>query len=390
MKLQRRFWWMVFLGIGMAIALLLHRPFPTLAQSAQPVPTVPVTELRGVWLTNIDSEVLFSGRNLSRAIDRLSELNFNTLYPTVWNGGYTLYPSSVAERVVGRSLDPYPGLQGRDMLAEALEKGHRNGLAVIPWFEFGLMAPADSDIAHRHPDWITNRQDGSRIVMEGIHPRIWLNPTHPEVQQFLVDLVSEVVARYNVDGLQFDDHLGMPVELGYDPYTVQLYQQDHQGRRPPDDPFDPEWMRWRANKITGLMVKLFFAVKNRNPDCLISLSPNPKEFAYEAYLQDWFAWERQGYIDELIVQVYRSDLDRFIEVLDGQEMQLARSHIPVGIGILTGLRNRPVEIERIQEQVRTVRDRRFAGVSFFFYETLGDRDNDFRALFPRRSDRPYL
>ncbi|MGB3761518.1 MAG: family 10 glycosylhydrolase, partial [Rivularia sp. (in: cyanobacteria)] len=82
------------------------------------------TELRGVWLTNIDSDVLFSSTNLTNALTRLKELNFNVVYPAVWNWGYTLYPSRVARNVIGRSVDPEPGLQKRDMLKEAVSEGH--------------------------------------------------------------------------------------------------------------------------------------------------------------------------------------------------------------------------------------------------------------------------
>ena len=72
--------------------------------------TAPTTELRGVWLTNIDSDVLFSRRKLDQAIERLAALNFNTIYPTVWNWGYTLFPSRVAERVTGYRQGLYPDL----------------------------------------------------------------------------------------------------------------------------------------------------------------------------------------------------------------------------------------------------------------------------------------
>jgi uncharacterized lipoprotein YddW (UPF0748 family) len=347
-------------------------------------------ELRGVWLTNIDSEVLFSPQNLQQAIERLHRLNFNTLYPTVWNWGYTLYPSRVAEHATGVALDPHPGLADRDMLQEAIEEGHGLGMAVIPWVEFGLMAPADSELAARHPEWITQRQDGSQIVMEGEHPRVWLNPMHPEVQQLIVDLVTEIAINYEVDGIQFDDHFGMPVELGYDDYTVALYQQEHDGRTPPANVRDPAWMRWRADQITDLQKRVFYAIKANRPDCLVALSPNPREFSYDTYLQDWGRWEREGFMEELIIQVYRSDLDRFIDELERPELEPVRTHIPLGIGILTGLKNRPVEMSTIQEQVKTVRERGFAGVSFFFYETLGDRDRAFQILFPTPAPRPTL
>jgi uncharacterized lipoprotein YddW (UPF0748 family) len=340
-------------------------------------------------LTNIDSDVLFSRRTLTQALQRLNRLNFNTIYPTVWNWGYTLYPSPTAERVIGRTLDPHPGLQGRDILAESVNQGHGLGLAVVPWFEFGFMAPADSDLARRHPEWLTSRRDGTQVVMEGTHPRVWLNPFHPEVQQFILDLITEIAA-YDIDGLQLDDHFGLPVELGYDPYTIRLYQQENQGRRPPNNPQDPAWKRWRADKITAFMTRVFYAIKQKNPDCVVAIAPNSKDFSYDYYLQDWATWERRGFVEELIVQIYRDDLTRFVQELERPEIQLAKGHIPVGVGILTGLKNRSVDMRQITQQVQAVRDRRFAGISFFFYETLGNRDAAFRTLFPTRVLRPTV
>lgn len=367
---------------------LVGRPAPIAAQSA-PAANQP-EELRGVWLTNIDSDVLFSQENLTRAITRLSQLHFNTIYPTVWNWGYTLYPSEVAKRTLGRALYPEPGLQGRDMLAEAVRYGHRQGLSVIPWFEFGFMAPADSELARRHPTWLTQRRNGTQMVKEGKDDRVWLNPFHPEVQQFILSLVQEIVTKYEVDGIQFDDHFGLPVELGYDPYTVQLYRKEHRGKNPPTNPRDPQWVRWRANKLTEFMAQVFSAVKTRRSNCLVALSPNSQDFSYKNYLQDWFTWERRGYVEELILQVYRDNLTSFVNELVRPEVALAKAHIPVAVGILAGLKNRSVPMERIQSQVQTAREKGFAGVSFFFYETLGERDAGFQALFPAPRDRPNI
>jgi uncharacterized lipoprotein YddW (UPF0748 family) len=377
---------MVFLLMGLAIALLVR--FPTIA-SAQSGATAQPSELRGVWLTNVDSDVLFSKNSLRDAIRRLDRLNFNTVYPTVWNGGYTLYPSQVAEEAMGIALDPEPGLQDRDMLKEVIDLSHSRGLAVIPWFEFGLMAPADSELVQRHPDWVTSRQDGVKTFnVHGEDRSVWLNPVHPGVQQFLVALVTEVLEEYDIDGIQFDDHLGMPVEVGYDDYTKRLYQQEHGGRVPPNNPQDAAWMRWRANKLSELMVRISAAVRSHKPDCLISLSPNPREFAYQKYLQDWYTWQQMNLIDELVVQVYRNDRRTFLGEIDRPELRDVRGRIPVGIGILTGLSTRSVSTRDIEDQVRMTRDRRFAGVSFFFYESLGRRDAVFQALFPRPADRP--
>lgn len=385
LRMTRRLRWAGFLAVGLSLALMLRFPTAAIAQITTPPPS---GEIRGVWLTNVDSDVLFSRDNLRQAMRRLSRLNFNTVYPTVWQGGYTLYPSKVAERVTGVKVDPHPGLEKRDMLAEAVEMAHSRNLAVIPWFEFGLMAPATSELVQRHPNWILSRRDGSQTFnMHGEDVSVWLNPAHPEVEKLIVDLAVEVVDKYKVDGIQFDDHFGMPVDLGYDAYTRQLYQKER-GKLPPTNPRDPDWMQWRASKVTDLMVRIYSAVKTRKPDCIISLSPNPKDFAYQNYLQDWFTWQRLGFIDELIVQVYRSDMNRFLGELDRPELKSLRSRIPVGIGILAGLISRPVDTQKIIDQVNVTRNRQFAGVSFFFYETLNDRDGSLQTLFRSQAARP--
>ena len=375
--------------LGVAIALIANIPFFAAAQSVPPTPQI--SELRGVWLTNIDSDVLFSRAKLERAAQRLKRLNFNTIYPTIWNGGYTLYPSPVAEKAFGKSVEPIPELQGRDMLADAVEVGHANGITVIPWFEYGLMADEGSELVKQHPDWLSRRKDGSTVFVQGDkkqHRLVWLNPVRPEVRRLLVNLAAEVVSKYNVDGIQFDDHFGLPVELGYDDYTIALYQKEHNGKSPPANPKDREWVRWRTRSITNLLIEIFAAVKTTKPNCLISLSPNSKDFAYTNYLQNWSQWVRLGFVNEIVVQVYRYQLKDFLREIDQSDLKEVRRKLPVGIGILTGLRIRNVDMKQIASQVKATRDRKFHGFSFFFYETLGDRDNAFQALLPAPAPRP--
>jgi uncharacterized lipoprotein YddW (UPF0748 family) len=362
---------------------------------AQTPPKTRTTELRGVWLTNIDSDVIFSRNNIIDAVNRLDKLNFNTIYPTVWQGGYTLYPSAAAQRVFGQSIDPSPGLKDRDILKEIIAQSRQKGIAVIPWFEFGFMAPAESELATLHPDWLAQRRDGSTIWKEGEHERVWLNPFHPQVQQFILDLILEIVDNYDIDGIQFDDHFGLPVEFGYEPLTVSMYQQ--QIKSPPsEDARETFWVRWRADKINDFVGRISRAIKSRKEKCIVSLSPNPFHFALPAHLQDWFTWERRGYLDEIVLQVYRSDIKRFSAELEREEVKLAKLNIPTAIGILTGLKNNSVSLKQIQEQVQEVRKRDFAGVSFFFYESLSNwasetpeqRNYALQELFPTKMQRP--
>jgi Uncharacterized protein conserved in bacteria len=99
-----------------------------------------------------------------------------------------------------------------------------------------------------------------------------------------------------------------------------------------------------------------------------------------------------------VLQVYRSDIKRFNTELEREELILAKAHIPTAIGILTGLKNSSVSLKQIQEQVQSVRKRDFAGISFFFYESLSSwgketpeqRNAAFRTFFPTKIERPSV
>ena len=340
--------------------------------------------IKGVWLTNIDSEILFDVQSLKTAIQTLKQTGFNTIYPTVWQGGYTLYPSAVLQAAISQAQDPLPALRDRHLLQESQQLGQQQKMRVIPWVEFGFMAPADSRLARKYPQWLTRQQDGNPIWLEGkTLERVWLNPLHPEVQQFFTKLMLELVSQTDVIGLQFDDHFGYPANLGYDDFTVQLYQQEHQGQLPPPpialDPqnncvsADPQWqawVNWRSQKISKYLADLTGQLKAQKPDLIISISPNPQTFSKNCFLADWQSWEQQDLINELVLQVYRSNLAQFIQELSQPEVKTAKQHISVIVGILAGLKGRPAPLSQLQEQITWVKDKQFAGVSFFFYESL--------------------
>ena len=352
------------------------------------------TEIRGVWITNVASNVLFAPWGISRAIHQLADLQFNTLYPVVWNRGKAFYPSKTLEKITGQAIAPLFSMMhlGQDPLQEMVELSHQQEMKILPWFEYGFMVPANSKIAREHPNWLTSKQNGTQatptdtllpeveVPSKGLFAKLltsgapnqiaWLNPMHPAVQGLLLDMVEEVITQYEVDGIQFDDHFSLPAEYGYDAYTIALYQAEHSGEWPPDDPDDPDWIRWRAGKISRFVEILHARVKAKCPSCQLSLSPNPAKFAYRFYLQDWRLWVREGWIDDLVVQLYRDDLSKFDSELDKPALQEASDRIPVSIGILTGTWQNPIPFEQIQQQVALSRDRPYAGIAFFYWDTL--------------------
>ncbi|QLE58415.1 glycoside hydrolase family 10 protein [Nostoc sp. TCL26-01] len=370
----------VLVLISFVSVLLVNYLPPVVAQ-------LPRQEIRGVWMTNNDFDILKDRRKVQDATSKLRQLNFNTIYPVMWNSGYVMYPSAVARR---EGIQPFVfrGSDGHDILADIINQAHRQGLLAIPWFEFGFMAPPTSELALNHPEWLTQKRNGEETSISAAGEVVWLNPFHPQVQRFITDLVVEAVTQYDVDGIQFDDHMSLPHEFGYDRYTVDLYTRETKNP-PPANSQDPEWVNWRADKITAFMIRLNQAVKSRKPNVIFSISPNYYDFAYRFQLQDWLNWIRMDIVDELIVQVYRPNLQSFISTISRPDIQEAQRVIPTGIGVMTGLRNNPVPMQQIQSQVRATRERGL-GVAFFYYGSLWNYSSDdfqerkagFQALFP--------
>jgi len=353
-----------------------------LAAGLMPLNRLEAAPLRGVWLTNIDSAVLYDPQNLTQALERLEELGVNTLYPTVWNGGYTLYPSPTGKTWLGKPQ--LPELEGRDFLAELIPQAKARNQRVIAWFELGLMTPAEAPWLKNRRDWLTQTATGETIWLEGkTLPRVWLNPLHPEVQRLMTEILVDLATRYDLDGIQLDDHFGYPAEMGYDPLTVAQFQADHGGENPPLPPaLDPQqdcvsqnrswqaWVDWRADRLTEFTETLVKTLRRSKPGLIISVSPNPQTFSKNCFLLDWQAWQKRGLIDELALQVYRRDFGAFQRELLKPEVQRVKEEIPVLVGVLAGLKGAPMPLADLEAQVRWAQNQGFSGVSFFFYESL--------------------
>ena len=349
--------------ISLLTVVLIHSVPSVTAQ-------MPREEIRGVWVTSNDLNVFKDRAQVKDAVTKLRRLNFNTIYPVVWNSGYVMYPSNVA-----KSLDIQPfvfrGSDGHDILADIINQAHSQNLLAIPWFEFGFTTPNTGELALNKPEWLTKMRDGSTVSISAAGEVSWLNPFHPQVQKFIIDLLVELTNNYDIDGIQFDDHTSLPHQFGYDDYTVNLYKQET-GKNPPANSQDSEWVAWRANKITEFMVRLNHTIKQIKPKVIFSVSPNYYDHAYKFQLQDWLNWVRLNIVDELVMQVYRDDLESFTSKIARNEIQEVRKIIPTGIGIMAGLRTSPVPMQQITKQVRTVQKEEL-GIVFFYYETMWNR-----------------
>ncbi len=283
-------------------------------------------EVRGTWITTTGVDHIRTGANTRDVIGDLRAIGLNTVYVETWKNGYTNYPSPRLAGITG-GVDRSTFLGTRDLVQETLIEAHRNQMAHVGWFEYGFAAQfvgsggnPNNPLATymKNQGWLLQNQSGQ--YGDGTNGFAWMNPTVPEVRQFLIDITLEAVNRYDLDGIQFDDRLAWPVQFGFDATTISLYTQQT-GLPAPTSPTSTSFRNWRQAKVTEFASQLYSAVKTARPDVLVSVAPSITTFSTINYNADWPAWESQGLFDEFVPQAYRAAFDGpngFDSIIDAQ------------------------------------------------------------------------
>ena len=358
-------------------------------------------EFRGVWITNVDSRVLETDDSIVEAMDYLSSIGINVIFPVVYNKGYTLYPSKVFEGHFGVKTIQQSAFMKRDFLERIIIEAHRNGIEVIPWFEFGFSTSYSQNGGHilqRYPQWALKDNSGNLVVKNGFD---WMSGIHPEVQAYMNSLILEVIDTYDVDGIQGDDRLpAMPVEGGYEEHTIELYKTEHNGDEPPAANSNALWKKWRADKLTEYLSTLRDSVKSRDENLILSSSPTPFYWGYDAYLQDSKTWAREGLVDNLIPQLYQKNISDFKYALTAIGTVKSQNTDIFFSGLLAKLGSYVASPDFMAEMIHENRKRNISGECFFFYEALRANNNELgeflktayyseEALLPYRKGKRY-
>lgn len=350
-------------------------------------PAAPATAdepVRGVWLASVGSQAMLSREGLREVVASCKRVGLNTIFVVTWNRGYTLYPSDVMRREFGVAIDPR--LAGRDPLAELIEEAHAEGLRVVAWFEFGFSCSYRLEdggpLLAKRPGWAALDPRGRLVSKNGFQ---WMNAFDPEVQGFVLSLLKEVVAKYDVDGVQGDDRLpALPVTGGYDRKTRLLYAVQHAGVDPPRDPHNAAWVQWRADRLSRFAQRAYRELKALDPALCVSWSPSVYPWSKQNYLQDWPRWVREGWGDLFCPQVYRRDVAAYRECLRQiTEEQVAPELLAkVAPGVLIALaEGYDLPSGRVREMVAANREFGFAGEVFFYYDGLKQHAGVFEDLY---------
>jgi uncharacterized lipoprotein YddW (UPF0748 family) len=327
------------------------------------------TALRGVWVTTTASTALDSRSNIQQMVTLCKSSGINNLFVVVYNNARTMYPSTVMNNLIGKPI--LERFEGRDPLQECIEEAHAKGLKVHAWFEYGFASSysaAGGPIVAAKPHWAARDINGALVVKNGFD---WLNPIHPEVQQFMIDLFKEVVTRYNVDGVQGDDRLpAMPTTGGYDAYTTSLYQLETAGATPPSIANEPIWIKWRADKLNAFVKRLRNEIKSIKPNVKFTISPSPYPWGLNEYLQDWPTWVDSSYVDAILPQCYRNDIAAYDATVSQQKNYHRNTSVPLYPGVLLRVGTYVAQPGFLTQMIQSNRSKGFKGECFFFYEGI--------------------
>ena len=348
------------------------------------VPPRPVREFRGVWIATVANIDWPSKRGLSTAmqkqeliaiLDAAARLQLNAVILQVRPACDAFYASSIEPwseyltGTMGRAPAPF-----YDPLAFAVDQAHQRGLELHAWFNpyRALHFSSKSSIAPNH----VSKTHPQLVKRYGKY--LWLDPGEREVQDYSLRVVLDVVRRYDIDGVQFDDY---------------FYPDPAEGNGT-DFPDAASWARygssrqtscadWRRENVNTFVRRVYQSIKAVKPWVKFGISPPgiwrpgfpPQIKGKDTYSQlyaDSREWLANGWLDYFAPQLYwpiESREQSFPALLNWWEQQNLK-----GRGLWPGLavyKAGEWEPEEIPNQIRLLRRQSgVTGCAFFSASSL--------------------
>ncbi len=267
-------------------------------------------ELRGVWISYLDWEEMPSDfeafkNHVDAMMDRCVNLHMNAVFVHVRPDADAMYPSEYfpwSRFVTGtQGQDP-----GYDPLAYLIQSAHARGLQFHAWvnpFRVTGYHNTWEQVSQNHPakQWLSDEDPSNDRFVLFQDGNYYLNPAVLQVQELIVNGVLEIVERYEVDGIHFDDYF-YPQVADEDPnrwFDRPEYEASKSSRSIGD---------WRRENVSSLVRQVYEGIKERKPQVQFGISPEGylKHLRGEERLfTDVDLWIREeGYIDYIMPQIY--------------------------------------------------------------------------------------
>jgi len=283
----------------------------------------PDSEVRGIWIATVEninfpSKPGLSANELKAELDDIvataKAASLNTIYFQVRPTADALYDSAyfpLSSFLVNDQDCGFPG--GFDPFAYLIEIAHAQQINVHAWVnplrvtsgtannpEHDLSALGGFNPARQNPDWVIPYADGKLYFDAGI----------PEVRDLIAAGVGEIVEKYDVDGIIFDDYF-YPYPVSGAVFDDSATYANYGAGYSLDD--------WRRNNVNAMIEQCYNSIKAINENCKFGVAPfgvwqsddgtnggsDTDAFnAYEKIYCDALAWIKGGYIDYISPQIY--------------------------------------------------------------------------------------
>lgn len=266
-------------------------------------------EMRGVWVPfmSLDlsgdesrGEALFREK-FSTIAAGAKECGMNALIVHVRPFGDALYRSDYVpwSHIVSGTQGEDPGY---DPLAVMVELAHGQGLELHAWMNpLRIQVGGTPSVLSADNPWNLWKDDPEKagwVVQSGDGK--YYNPAYPEVRAAIAACAEEIAARYDVDGIQFDDYFYPTQDASFDEAAYAAYVEESSGSGEPLSLAD-----WRTANINALISEVYRRVKAANPDVRFGIAPQGNLQNNLNMGADAAAWcSTKGYLDYICPQLY--------------------------------------------------------------------------------------
>lgn len=283
-------------------------PGPTPPPTEKPAMILPKKEMRAVWIATVFGldwpeakyAVDAQKKHYTDYLDKFKELNINAVFVQVKGMGDAFYNSPYepwSAAITGvRGTNP-----GYDVMQFMIDEAHARGMEFHAWmnpYRIATRASNGNSYPALHasvkPEWVIS------------HEKIQIyNPALPEVRQRLADIVKDVITKYNVDGIHFDDYFYPdPSAAGTMVSDDADFQKYRTGNATKED--------FRRSNVDAAIKAVHDVIVATKPEVVFSVSPAPDpDYNFKTLFADVKKWNEQGWLDIVIPQLYQEIGNRF-------------------------------------------------------------------------------
>ena len=266
-------------------------------------------ETKGVWIRPTEK----NADQIIATLDNLKANGFNSVFLETYFHGKTIFPSQTMNKYGFTVQNEI--FEGFDPLDVWIKEAHKRDIKVHIWFQsfyVGNQSPDynPSSILAVRPDWGNktkkNANSPKATMSASEHNGYFLDPANPEVHEFLLDLLSEIIDRYKPDGINLD-YIRYPNATagndmnawGFTEYARNDFKNQY-GKDPIElTTSDVQWYDWnqyRRNNVTNFVKQVGELGKEKNVYISAVVFPD-RASALASKQQDWRTWSVNNYIN---------------------------------------------------------------------------------------------